>query len=310
MKIFPIAYDSFGVRAMATFLKLKNFGIFLDPGVALAPKRYGLPPTKEEEEAKEICRKKIMEIARTCDLIIVTHYHYDHHPYPEDEEMYKKCFSNKIVLAKDIAKNINLSGKKRGKIFESKVKNIAKKLEWADGKEFNFNNVYVSISPAVWHGDVKSKVGTVIMVYVEKGKNSFLFGSDAQSLADPEALKWVLEKNPKFLILDGYPTIFVGWKMSQKSFQNATQNLKKAIEKVEAENIILDHHILRDINYKEKIREIFELAESLGKRVMSAAEYYGLENFFLEAWRKDIHKGLKKVNVKSYFRRLYSKIKW
>ncbi len=309
MKIFPLAYDSFGVRSMSTFLDLKSLKILIDPGVALAPKRYGLPPTKPELEAKEICRKKIIELSQKSDLLIVTHYHYDHHPYPEDDEMYRKCFKGKKVLAKDITKDINLSGKKRGKIFESKVKGLVKNLEWADGKDYDFNKTHISISPAVWHGDVGSKVGKVIMVYIEKGKNSFLFGSDAQSLADPKALEWVLEKNPKFLIVDGYPTIFVGWKMSQKSFEKATQNLKKAVEKIEAKIIILDHHILRDINYKEKMKSLFDLAKDLGKKILSAAEFYGLENFFLEAWRREIKKGEREVNVKSYFRKLYSKIK-
>jgi hypothetical protein len=50
------------------------------------------------------------------------------------------------------------------------------------------------------------------MVYIEESKESILFGSDAQSLADDEALKFVKDKNPKLLIVDGYPTIFVGWK--------------------------------------------------------------------------------------------------
>ena len=180
---------------------------------------------------------------------------------------------------------------------------------YADGKNFEIDNLFMEFSPAVWHGDVGSKVGMVIMVYVESGKDSFLFGSDAQSLADPKAMEWVIEKNPKFLIVDGYPTIFVGWRMAQKSFEKAKQNLKKAVEKIEAKTIILDHHILRDIAYKEKMKDLFEIGESLGKKIMSAAEYYGLENFFLEAWRKDIKEGRIKPNVESFFKKLKKKIK-
>lgn len=308
MKVLPLAFDSFGVRSMCTFISFDKSGILIDPGVALGPVRYGLKPTKEEQKALEICKKKIVEAAAHAKVVIVTHYHYDHHPYPNDEEMYKKCFKDKIVLAKDINKNINFSGRKRGKIFEEKVKSLAKSLEYADGREFKFNDIHISSSPAVWHGEVESKVGTVVMVYLEKGKDSILFGSDAQNLADPKALEWVIEKNPKFLILDGYPTIFLGWRLAQESFEKSKKNLKEAIEKTQAKTIILDHHILRDIEYKEKMEEIYEVAKKLGKNIFSAAEFYGLENFFLEAWRKEIHLGKRKVNVENYFKNLFDKL--
>jgi predicted metallo-beta-lactamase superfamily hydrolase len=307
MKILPIAYDSFGVRSMATFVATKNLKIFLDPGVALAPTRYGLKPTKEELRALELAKEEVMKFCKLADIVIVTHYHYDHHPYPQDEKMYRECFTNKTVLAKDINKNINFSGKKRGKIFEEKLKGLVKSFEYADEKEFDFNDIHISFSPAVWHGDVGSKVGKVIMVFIKEKNESFLFGSDTQSLADPSALKWVEEKNPNFLIIDGYPTIFLGWKFEEKSFEIAKQNLKEAIEKVNVKQIILDHHIVRDLDYRKKIEDVFKEAEKLDKKVNTAAEFLGLENFFLEGWRKEIYSKKRKVDVENYFKNISQK---
>jgi hypothetical protein len=309
MEVFPVAYDSFGVRSMSTFVKIGDLCLQIDPGVALGPTRYGLKPTKAEYEALEISRDKIMDISRKAELTIVTHYHYDHHPFPDDSEMYEACFKDKIVLAKDRTKNINYSGKQRGAIFESKARHFAKDIEWADGRDFEFKGVHVEISPAVWHGEVRSKVGTVVMVHLEKGRDSFLFGSDAQNLADPEALRWVVEKDPKFMILDGYPTIFLGWRMAMKSFEKSKENLKRAIEETRAKTIILDHHILRDIKYKEKMQDVFKAATGQKKRMLSAAEFYGLENFFLEAWRKEIAEGSRKVDVRRYLGELFKKVK-
>ncbi len=304
MKIIPLAFDSFGVRSMSTLVITKDVTIHIDPGVALGPTRYGLSPTKEEYKALELSRKIIMKAGNYSDVAIVTHYHYDHHPFPDDSEMYEKCFKGKVVIAKDIKKNIHASGRSRGRIFEEKVKDLAKKLEWGDGKEFKFGKTLVKISEPVWHGDVGSKVGKVLMVYVKRGRDSFLFGSDAQGLADPKSLEFVIENNPKFLIVDGYPTIFIGWKMSKKNFEISKEHLKKALEKTDVKVMILEHHGVRDINYKEKLKDVFEFAENLGKRIVTAAEYYGLENLFLEAWRKDIHKGKMKVNVESYYKAL------
>ncbi|MEM0358622.1 MAG: hypothetical protein QXG22_01225 [Candidatus Hadarchaeales archaeon] len=305
MRVLPLAFDSMGVRSMCTFLEVGKLKLLIDPGVALGPTRYGLGPTKEEWKALELSRALIMEAAGRAEAVAVTHYHYDHHPFPEDGEMYERCFGGKMVMAKDRRKNINLSGKKRGALFEERVIRVTDRLEWADGREFEVGE-RVEFSPAVWHGDVGSKVGTVIMVYVEKG--GFLFGSDAQSLADPEALKWVLEKNPEFMILDGYPTIFVGWRMSQKAFEASMENLKRAVEETQAETILLEHHILRDLNYKEKMEAVFKAAERKGKRLLSAAEFLELENFFLEAWRKELSEGKRRVEVEEYYKKLCSKV--
>ena len=158
MKVLPLAFDSMGVRSMCTFLEVGKLKLLIDPGVALGPTRYGLGPTKEEWKALELSRALIMEAAGRAKAVAVTHYHYDHHPFPEDGEMYERCFGGKMVMAKDRKKNINLSGKKRGALFEERVVRVTDRLEWADGREFEVGE-RVEFSPAVWHGDVGSKVG-------------------------------------------------------------------------------------------------------------------------------------------------------
>ncbi len=296
MRILPVAFDSFGVRSMATLVVTSKNKVFIDPGVALGPRRYGLPPSEEERLAKRLAREQIINLIRGADSVVVSHYHYDHHPFPIDDEFYKEAFSDKIVFAKDRLKNVHPSGKKRGAIFEKKVKNICKELVYADDQDFG----NLRFSPAVWHGPVGSKVGRVMMVCVTDGGSTFVFGSDAQSLADPAAVDWVIKEDPDFLILDGFPTNFIGWRVSKAEFEEATNNLLKTIKTVRAEKIVLDHHLLRDLKYKEKVKPVYETE----KTVFSAAEYLGMENFFLEAWRKDLHKKTIKVNVEKFFDRL------
>ncbi len=281
---------------MATLVVTSKNKVFIDPGVALGPRRYGLPPSEEERLAKRLAREQIINLIRGADSVVVSHYHYDHHPFPIDDEFYKEAFSDKIVFAKDRLKNVHPSGKKRGAIFEKKVKNICKELVYADDQDFG----NLRFSPAVWHGPVGSKVGRVMMVCVTDGGSTFVFGSDAQSLADPAAVDWVIKEDPDFLILDGFPTNFIGWRVSKAEFEEATNNLLKTIKTVRAEKIVLDHHLLRDLKYKEKVKPVYETE----KTVFSAAEYLGMENFFLEAWRKDLHKKTIKVNVEKFFDRL------
>lgn len=56
------------------------------------------------------------------------------------------------------------------------------------------------------------------------------------------------------------------------------------IENTKAE-IILDHHLLRDLKYKEHFEEPYKVG---GKRIKTFAEYLGKENNMLEAHRKDL----------------------
>src|SRR5262249_60655583 len=51
MRVMPLAADSLGVRSMATYVEAGDLRLLLDPGAALSPNRFGLPPTPEEEEA-------------------------------------------------------------------------------------------------------------------------------------------------------------------------------------------------------------------------------------------------------------------
>ncbi|MEB3773224.1 MAG: MBL fold metallo-hydrolase [Desulfurococcales archaeon] len=306
MKVKPLAFDSIGVRSQATLVEAGDYTILIDPGVALGPRRYGVPPTNEEFRALELARERIIKACSKADVVVVTHYHYDHHPFPRDDEMYDACFTGKIVLAKDIRNNINYSGRRRGKFFEGRVRDIAESLLWFDGKYVELKGVGIKASPAVWHGEVGSKVGTVIMILVEEEETGerFLFGSDAQNLADPAALEWAVKADPDIAFIDGFPTIFLGWRMKRESFDKSLRNLARFISDTKVKRIVVDHHIVRDIDYMEKMRDVYELARKIGKRVETAAEYMGLNGFFLEAWRKDIRHGVRKVNVDDYYSKL------
>ena len=103
MKVIPLAFDSLGTRGMATFLDLSK-KILIDPSAALAPSRYNLTPHPRELVRREEHWRRIIECAKQTDIVIITHYHYDHHN-PDMPEIYH----NKIVIIKNPGENINES---------------------------------------------------------------------------------------------------------------------------------------------------------------------------------------------------------
>jgi predicted metallo-beta-lactamase superfamily hydrolase len=93
LNVIPLAFDSLGVRSMATLVETDK-RIMIDPGLDLAPKRYGLPPTRIELERGRELSDKINQYAQKTDIFIITHYHHDHY-FPEAE-----FYKDKVLLLK------------------------------------------------------------------------------------------------------------------------------------------------------------------------------------------------------------------
>jgi predicted metallo-beta-lactamase superfamily hydrolase len=285
MEIVPIAFDSMGVRSMATFVKTKDVTITIDPSVSLAPSRYGLPPHKIEIEQMEEKWREIKGFVEKSDVVIITHYHYDHHN-PEEVEI----FEGKKLLLKHPKDKINRSQIERAEYFLERLRNVKVEIDFCDGKKYEFGNTFVEISKPVFHG-ANQKLGFVLEVFVSDGKNSFLFSSDVEGPLHADQTEFILQRRPEIVFIDGPMSYMLGYRFSKASLEKAVENLKK-ISEVSRE-IVLDHHLLRDINWRNQISELFVHAEQFSTEIKSAAEFRGVEENLLEARRKELYERFK-----------------
>ena len=104
MNIIPLAAESLGVRSSAVFIETGDVNILIDPGVSLAPGRFGLPPHRLEIKAMNESWRVIKEYAARADVLIITHYHFDHFDPTEPV-----LFNGKTLLIKHPKENINAS---------------------------------------------------------------------------------------------------------------------------------------------------------------------------------------------------------
>ena len=278
MKIIPLAFDSMGTRSMATFVETKDVKALIDPGVALAPARYGLPPHPIEIRRMEEQWAEIKKRATQADILIVTHYHYDHHD-PEDTSIYK----GKTVFLKNPVENINMSQAKRSKYFLEKLEGLPREIIYSDGKEYTRGKTRIKFSAPMSHG-LNDRLGYVTEVLIEDigaGKR-FIHTSDVLGPSTREQAEFIIREKPDILYTDG-PMYF--------SVSPAIENLKRIIEECSIEKLVIDHHLLRDANWRAKIGEVFRVAEEKGgTKVMTAAEFAGKENDLLEAKRKELYR--------------------
>ena len=277
MEILPLASDSLGVRSMATFIQTEDVKITIDPSAALGPKRYRLPPTQKELTMLKRVKKIINSYALKSDILTISHYHYDH--YDPNETFY----NDKKVFAKNIKDHINKSQQKRGSDFQKKVQNNCE-LTYADNKSYSFGSTSLSFSPPFFHGPENVRLGYVIMTTVQDNSKTVVHASDVQGPVTKEATNYIIKQHPDLLIMDGPPTLFLGWRFSTQNLNDASENLIRIIQKTNCE-VILDHHLLRDLKYKTRFSTPYE---KFDEKISTFAEYLGKENNMLESHRKMI----------------------
>lgn len=275
MRIVPIASESLGVRSLAVYIKTRKDNILIDPGVALGPKRYSLPPAKAEIEKLKLVQKSILEFLAMANTIIISHYHYDHYTPGANYE-------NKHLIIKNPSRNINKSQKRRASKF-LKDKNYTS----ADGKNITLKECRIKFSPPLPHGEKGTRLGFVIMTMIED-KKKIIHASDTQ-LLNKESIKWIIDNIPDTLIASGPPTYIL-----KHTWKSGIKNINRIIQETDA-HIILDHHIIRDKRYPRFFKE-------LEKEPSTFAKYLGREETPLEAYRKELHMIEKGEKVKIPFR--------
>ncbi|MCK4384625.1 MAG: MBL fold metallo-hydrolase [candidate division Zixibacteria bacterium] len=283
MRILPLAFDSIGVRSTATFVET-DLKILIDPGVSFAPLRYGLPPTQLELQRVEELSEEVYECAQNADILTISHYHYDHY-FPEAD-----FYSGKILLIKDPKNNINRSQKGRGKEFLNWIKDTPQLMEFVDGKKFKFRQTEINFSPPFYHGAEGSRLGYVLACSIKYRGKKMIHASDVQGPQVIQTTEWIIQENPDILILSGFPTLLMGWRSSKFGLSQSNKNLIRILTETKVKTIILDHHLVRDLHYSNKIEEVYKKAKSLNKKIITAAEFLGKQPEFLEARRKEFYK--------------------
>ncbi len=267
---------------MSTYVETRDINLIIDPAVALAPRRYGLPPHELEIKRMYELADKIYSLGRDSEVIIITHYHYDHHDpgriIPLD------MFRGKMVYIKDYGRNINISQKIRALRFMKLISNLVRKAVIADSRLVNVGKTKIEFSEPLPHGS-NDRLGYVLSVYLREEDQSLIYTSDVEGFPLDKQLRFVIDRKPQIIIADGPSTYLEGYKIQRTEIESSIRNLTRLLRENKPKYLILDHHLVRDLMFKDKLRMVYEFAKERGINVVTAAEYLGRENVFLEANR-------------------------
>jgi len=288
LKIIPLAFESMGVRSMATYVETDQ-KIVIDPGTSLGPKRFGFPPWKTELEALYKTRANIQKHGRSADIITISHYHHDHFTpfqlgkYLDSSPKYAaQIYDNKRLFIKDPTTKINQNQKKRAQILQKNLVNS--KIDYADGKSFQVGDTVLKFSDPLPHGPENSRLGYVIAITISWGDETLMHASDVQGPIFDDTRDYILREKPDILILSGPPIYLLGFALEEKDLENARKNLIKIVKEVP--RVVVDHHLLRDLRYAQFLESI---KKETGKKVWMASELIGEKPYILEARRKELY---------------------
>ena len=215
-----------------------------------------------------------------ADVLVVTHYHYDHHD-PSQPEIYE----GKMIYIKHPSEKISRSQYARANYFLEKL--AARSIKIADGNEYKHGKTLIRFSPPAYHG-TNPRLGYVAQTSISCGREKLVYTSDVEGPSVEAQMRFVLDEKPNILILDGPMTYMLGYRYSKKSLELSVENMVRMVRETPVETLIPEYHFMRDLRYKERIMPVYEAAEDKVK-VITAAEYVGRSIEMLEARRKELY---------------------
>ena len=111
LRFKPVWADSLGAKSFCTLVETPDVRVLIDPGVAIMHGSYPAPPGLKLEWLEE-GRRAVVEASRNVDVVVITHYHYDHYT-----DFDSRLYRGRLVIAKSPNEYINDSQRGRAMRF-------------------------------------------------------------------------------------------------------------------------------------------------------------------------------------------------
>lgn len=267
---------------MATLVETPDVTVLVDPSVRLGPYRYDLPPHETEKARQKDLWQGIRQAAKRAHVLTVSHYHFDHHN-PQAPSIYR----GKVAFLKDGKFHINRSQRGRAGAFVRKLKGYPKEIQVADGNQMDFGGTELLFSPALPHG-YNDQLGYVVMTRIARGPDVFVHTSDVLGPPLKEQVSFLLEARPTVLLVDG-PMTHMPENYPDEYTRRSLANLIRVIRSTDVRTLVIDHHLLRDREWRHRVARVFEAADEHDVIVQTAAEFAGRTVDQLEANRDRLY---------------------
>ena len=279
MSLEIIGAESLGVRSLCCLVTLQDRCIIIDPGVSLGYKRHGLLPHPLQIAEGRRVREKILQLLSNATDIVFSHFHGDHVPLLEENpyQLSIRSLPSRFFELDCWSKSdIGLSSK-MNKRFRDLAELLGTKMQNAEG----VSEGLLSFSPAVPHGELNSKLGTVMMTRIEMDEGVFVHASDIQ-LLDDATVDRVIDWWPDIVLAAGPPLYLE--QLSKVDRERAWSNALRLASNIDV--VILAHHLMRSVEGEVWLDK---LSAAVARKVYCAADFMGKPRLLLEAKRAQLY---------------------
>lgn len=303
MSLEIIGAESLGVRSLCCLVTLQDRCIVIDPGLSLGYMRHGLLPHPLQIAEGRRVREKILQLLNKATDIVFSHFHGDHVPLLDANpyQLSMRSLPSRFHELRCWSKSGAGLSSKMNKRFHDLAELLGPKMQNAEG----LSQGPLSFSPAVPHGVLNSKLGTLMMTRIEMENRVFVHASDIQ-LLDDATVDRVIDWQPDIVLAAGPPLYLE--RLSKVERERAWCNALRLAANIDV--VIFDHHLMRSVEGEVWLDE---LSVAAGKKVNCAADFMGKPRQLLEAkraqlynkmpvadgWHDDYAKGL--VDTDEYF---------
>lgn len=155
-------------------------------------------------------------------------------------------------------------------------------IRFVDGGSFKIGATTIRFTKPLFHGIEYGRVGWVIGMVLEYGEAKVLYTSDIQGPMIEDYAEWIIREDPDVLVVDGPTTYLFGFMLNRINLNRAIENVCRILKSINPRVIIYDHHLPRDIRYRERVAKIYRAAKDKKRKLMTAAEWFGQEPLILK----------------------------
>src|SRR3989441_6162569 len=123
----------------------------------------------------------------------------------------------------------------------------------------DFGGTGLLFSPAVPHG-YNDELGYVVMTRIAQGREVFVHTSDVIGPPLKEQLSFLIDAQPTVLYVDG-PMTHMPEHYPQEHTKRSLAHLVRIIRTTDVRTLILDHHILRDREWRSRMGSVVAAGE-------------------------------------------------
>lgn len=146
----------------------------------------------------------------------------------------------------------------------------------ADCAGFERGDTRVRFRGPLFHGIEYAATGWVVATVVETLEATFVHSSDLEGPTIEDHADWLVELDPDLVFLDGPSTYLLGYMLNRTNLDRAVENARRIVTETDPDLLLWDHHLLRDVRYRERTRPVWDLRDE-GYSVATVAEVHGRE---------------------------------